>query len=42
MQICAHSNWISLLIKNSAIAKYPSAEFDEIKLRIVLGVLDII
>lgn len=42
VQICAHSNWISLLIKNSAIAKYPTAEFDEVKLKIVLGVLEII
>jgi hypothetical protein len=30
------------LIKNSAIAKYPSAEFDETKLKIVMGVLEII
>jgi hypothetical protein len=42
VQICAHSNWISLLIKNSAIAKYPFAEFDESKLRLVTGVLDIV
>lgn len=42
MQICAHSNWIALLIKNSLIAKYPSAEFDESKLKIVIGVLDIV
>lgn len=42
VQICAHSNWLSLLIKTSSIAKYPSAEFDEVKLKIVLGVLEII
>jgi hypothetical protein len=42
VQICAHSNWIALLTNNTAIAKYPTAEFDETKLKIVLGILEII
>lgn len=42
VQICAHSNWISLLIKNSSIAKYPLPDFDEIKLSMVKGVLKIV
>jgi len=41
VQICPHSHWLSLLIKNSSLTQYPSQEFDEIKMKIVVGVLNI-
>lgn len=28
IEVCPHSNWLSLLVKNSAIERYPSPEFD--------------
>ncbi len=42
VQICPHSNWIALLVKNSSLEKYPSEEFDEGKLKIVVGALNIL
>ena len=41
VQICPYSNWLNLLIKYSLIESYPSADFDEHKLKIVLGTLNI-
>lgn len=42
LQICIHSNWISLLIKSSALEEYPGPLFDELRLRTVTGIFELI
>lgn len=42
IQICHHSNWISMLIKNCYLEEYPGGSFDENKFKMVVGIMDLI